>query len=211
MVDDQALVRAALAALVDGARGMEVVALAVNADDAIRTAVAASPDVVLLDMVMPGRSALDAARIIPQRRPEAKVILLDEFPLDTHLRRALRVGVAGYLTKHDTFAEIERAIRSAAAGRQAFTPHVAARLIATPLGLRVDSAKGEGLLATLTPREIEVLVCLARGLSVKQCARVLSIAMSTADNHKASLMNKLKLHKSADLTRFAIRHGLVPE
>jgi DNA-binding NarL/FixJ family response regulator len=123
----------------------------------------------------------------------------------------LRVGVAGYMTKHDTFAEIERALRAVAAGRQAFTPHVAARLVSTPAGLRVDSAKGEGLLATLTPREIEVLGCLARGFSVKQCAKMLSIAPSTADNHKASLMNKLTLHKTADLTRFAVRHGLVPD
>jgi len=151
LVDDQALVLEGMAALVSGSRGMEVVATAANVEDAIRSALGTSPDVVLLDMVMPGRSSLDAARIIPERRPDTKVILLDEFPLDTHLRHALRLGVAGYLTKHDTFAEIERALRAVAEGRQAFTPHVAARLISTPLGLRVDSGKGEGLLAALTP------------------------------------------------------------
>jgi DNA-binding NarL/FixJ family response regulator len=127
------------------------------------------------------------------------------------LRQALRSGVAGYLTKHDSFGEIEKAVRAVHAGRQAFSPHVSARLVSTPLGLRVDSSGGEGLLATLTPREIEVLVCLARGASVKQCAELLSIATSTADNHKSSLMHKLGVHKSADLTRFALRHGLVTE
>ncbi len=211
LVDDQALVREGLARLVSAARGMQVVATAANIDDAIRRAVATSPDVVLLDLVMPGRGALDAARAIRQRRPNTKIILIDEFPLDTHLRSALRLGVAGYLTKHDSFGEIEKAVRAVHAGRQAFSPHVAARLVSTPLGLRVDSTRSEGLLATLTPREIEMLVCLALGGSVKQCAELLSISPNTADNHKSSLMYKLGVHKSADLTRFALRHGLVTE
>jgi DNA-binding NarL/FixJ family response regulator len=145
------------------------------------------------------------------RCPNAKTILLDERSIDPHVREALRVKATGYLTKIQPCQQIENALRRAARGERVFAPDIADRLVLSSEGVRLAADSSASPLAGLTPREMDVLVHLAQGYSVKQCAKALGIGTSTAGNHKSRLMKKLKIHKTVDLTRLAIREGLVPE
>ncbi len=144
-----------------------------------------------------------------ERAPQAKVVLLDDRPLDVNVREALRVGAAGYLTKTQSIGQIESSLRRAVRGERVFAPDVAARLVLSSDGVRLTADAAGNSLARLTPRETDVLIHLAHGMSVKQCAKALGIGTSTAGNHKSRLMKKLNVHKTVELTRLAIREGLV--
>ena len=209
LLEHQSLIQSAVAALIDAAEGMQVVATVGNVADAERAVESLRPDVVLLS-VAGEWSVFAAAARIGEQFPDVKVVLLDERSIDTNAREALRVRAAGYLTKEQPFQQIENALRRAARGERVFAPDIAARLVLSAEGVRLARDAGSGPLASLTPREMDVLVHLARGLSVKQCAKALGIGTSTAGNHKSRLMKKLRIHKTVNLTRLAMREGLVP-
>lgn len=208
LVDDQALVRNALNLLLQSAEGIEVVAATDRLDEAERLADSLQPDIVLLDIMTEAPTFESAARIMRQC-PAVKVVLLDEGPLDIHVREALRLGAAGYLTKRQPFAQLENSLHQAARGDRVFAPEIARRLVLSVDGVRLAMEKKEHPLAQLTPRETDVLIYLAQGYSVKQCAKMLGIGVSTVGNHKSRLMKKLDVHKTVDLARFAMREGLI--
>jgi DNA-binding NarL/FixJ family response regulator len=210
LVEDQILVQTGLAALIDSADAMQVVATAENLNDAIRAVRDLRPDIVLLGL--PREWGVYAAiQDLGEQFPDTKVIVLDDRSVDANVREALRVRAAGYLTKQQPFPQIEASIRRAMRGDRVFTPDIAARLVLSADGVRLDQDTAAGPLSSLTPRETDVLIHLAQGFSVKQCAKALGIGASTAGNHKSRLMKKLQVHKTVDLTRMAIREGLVPE
>jgi DNA-binding NarL/FixJ family response regulator len=208
LVDDQALIRNALNVLLQSAEGIEVVAATDRLDEAERLAGSLQPDLVLLD-IMTEAPTFECAGRIMRHSPTVKVVLLDEGPLDIHVREVLRLGAAGYLTKRQPFAQIESLLRQAARGDRVFAPEIARRLVLSVDGVRLSMERKEHPLAQLTPRETDVLIYLAQGYSVKQCAKLLGIGVSTVGNHKSRLMKKLDMHKTVDLARFAMREGLI--
>lgn len=168
------------------------------------------PDVILMVASIASRTGLDLTRRLRLRCPQAKLIILGETLVSGAVREALRLGAAGYVIVSESFSALEVAIHRVVRNQTAFPPEVDARLVATSRGLRITGDAHVGSLDTLTPRELEVLTHLAQGRSVKECARLLQRSMSTIDNHKSRIMKKLGVHRAVDLTRLAIREGLVP-
>jgi DNA-binding NarL/FixJ family response regulator len=141
-------------------------------------------------------------------RPRLRLVLLDDTVHDARVKAAMRLGAAGYWTKQESFAEITDRISRIAAGETVYCPSVESRLINDGAGIRLAPAASNQFRA-LTAREFELLPHLARGLSVKQVASMMSLSPSTVDNHKSRIMKKLNVHKTAELTRIAIREGVI--
>lgn len=159
------------------------------------------PDVILLDISMPLLNGIDAARQVKQIVPKAKLVFLTMHADVAYLHEALRVGASGYLLKRSAVSELATAIREVLKGRVYVTPLVA-RNLSGPL------AKGE-LSTQLTPRQREVLQLVAEGKSGKEIATILRISPKTVEFHKWSISHKLGLYSTAELTRYAIAHGIV--
>lgn len=207
LADDHGLVREAMRKLLDLEADMTVVASVANAEEAVREAIDKQPDIVLMDIDMPGLYCFDAARTIQRRSPKTRVLMLSAFFHDRYIEQALAVQAAGYVTKSEPPETVKQAIRAAVAGRTYFSPEVQARVVADSQGVRLAQPTTTRV-ATLTDREIEVLRYLARGMSAQEVARTMHISVKTVDRHKANLMNKLDIHDRVELARFAIREGL---
>ena len=209
IVDEHVLCCAGLAALFRRARNIKVVATANEPDEAVKLSTQYGPDVVLMDAALPDQGAFRIAERILTSCPEVRVVFIDDSVCPTSVCEAVRVGGAGYWTKHATLEEITEAVRRAAVGGLTFCPAVRSQVVRDADGLRFDPAQGNGVLGRLSRREIELLAHLASGLCVKECAQRMRLADNTAKNYKSRLMKKLKVHKAADLTRLAVREGLV--
>jgi len=210
LVDDQALVRTALAELIQAADQMEVVASTGNLQEAVRYAAALRPDVVLLD-VLSGEDPFAGACDISVCCPDAKIIMIDDVPSDANARESLRVNASGYLTKLQPFSQLAAAVLEVARGQRIFAPEIAHRLIHSADGLQLPASERDSPFADLTPREMDVMFCLVEGKSVKQSAESLGIGPSTVGNHKSRLMKKLGVHKTIELVHLVIREGLLPK
>ncbi len=210
VVESQTLVQKALAMLINSIDGLQVVGTAATIDEGAAVAERLRPEVVLMSIAGEW-GVFAAAQKINKRSPSTHVILLDERTLDANARETLRVGASGYLTKAQPDHQIENALRRAASGERVFAPEIAARLVLSADSVRLARDTSGSPLSKLTPREFDVLIHLAQGYTVKQCAKVLGIGTSTAGNHKSRLMKKLNVHKTVDLTRIAIREGVVPD
>lgn len=210
LADDHALVRETLARWLAKSDSINVIAQVSNSDDAITIAAREGPDIVVLDINMPGGDVFEAARIIRIRSPKSKIIFLSAFHLDRYIEQALASGALGYVTKGESPETLERAIRAVASGGVYFSPDVQARIVIDVSGPRlVDTAHTRTRTSTLTPRELEVLRYLATGLSKKEIADKLDLSIGTINNHAANLMRKLDIHDRVKLTHFAIREGLI--
>ncbi|NGX17387.1 response regulator transcription factor [Wenzhouxiangella sp. XN24] len=208
LADDHAMLREMLAEHLAAEPDMEVVAVVPNAAAALEAALAESPDLVVLDIDMPGLSPFHVARRIHAERPATRVVFLSAYLRDHYVQQALDAGAAGYLVKDETPEAIVQGLRMAARGRTAFSPAVRARLSIGREGVTFSGASGTRL-ALLTPRETETLRYLASGLSRKEIARTMGISNKTVEQHCEHLMHKLDIHDRVELTRFAIREGLL--
>ncbi len=141
--------------------------------------------------------------------PHWRVVLVADNLNDMQIQRAIQAKFSGVLSKNQPLYQIEAAIDSAARGERCFSPEISQRLIFSAAGLRLMKNEQDDPLASLTPREFEVLVCVARGESVKNTAARLGISASTVDNHKSRMMRKLRVHKAVELAQLAIRAGLL--
>lgn len=207
LADDHALVRETLFRWLTNA-GITVVAQVSNSDDAISVASREEPDIVVLDINMPGGDVFESARTIRIRSPRSKLIFLSGFQPDRYIAQALAVGALGYVSKGESPESLERAIRAVAAGGVYFSPEVQSRIVIDVDGPRLlEAARTRS--STLTPREVEVLRLLALGLSKKEIADKLDLSIGTVNNHAANLMRKLDIHDRVKLTHFAIREGLI--
>lgn len=207
LADDHALVRESLGNWLRAAGDIKVTAEVGSADEAVAIAVRDRPDVVLLDIDMPGLLAFDAVRTIRSRCPETRVVMLSGFFNDRYIEDALAAEASGYMTKSEPPQAVVQAIRTVAAGGVYFSPEVQSRIVVDSNGARLG---GEGVTraSTLTPRELEVLRYVARGLSKKDIASIMHLSVKTVDNHSTSLMTKLNIHDRVELARYAIREGL---
>jgi DNA-binding NarL/FixJ family response regulator len=205
LADDHALIRAGLRTLLSSL-GYRVVAEASNGNEALKLIELHVPDIVLMDIAMPGMSGLEATRRVRQEFPTVRVIILSMFANAEYARQALHAGAAGYLLKNSRIAEVEIAINAAMQGETYLSPAVA-KFIAADYSRR---GSGEtSALERLTPRQLEILQMIAEGLSRKEVADKLSISVKTFDTYRAQLMKQLDIHDTASLVRFAIQMGLV--
>ena len=207
LADDHILVRDVLGERLGREPRLSVVAKAIDAEEAVRLAVAHSPDIVLMDIDMPGLICFDAAQRIMALQPKTHIIFLSAFFNDRYIEQALRVKARGYVTKREPPEVVIAAVHQVADGGVFFSDDVRARMVVGVDEVRL-AGDGATLSSTLTPREIEVLRYVARGLSKKEIATTMSISVKTIENHCGSLMGKLGIHDRVVLTRFAIREGL---
>jgi len=207
VVDDHALVRCAIAEQLQHESDLTVVACARNGEEAILLAREHAPDVVVLDIDMPGMVGFDAARMIKEERPATQIVFLTAFLHDRYIEQALQVKAMGYVTKREAISTLVHAIREVAAGGAYFSPDVQARMVIDGDNVTLPD-HSRSRLSTLTSREIEILRYIAQGLPKKDIAGALQLSPKTVDRHTENLMHKLDLHDRVELTRFAIREGL---
>lgn len=206
IVDDHAVVREGLRTFLALQEGIEVVGEAADGEQAVRQAVELAPDVILMDLVMPGLDGVGAMRALRDRAPNTRVIVLTSFLDDDRLLPALQSGAAGYLLKDVEPSELARAVRSACADEALIDPTVAARLLRRlgEGGPRLGAPEPE----QLTRREREVLELVALGHSNKRIALELGIAEKTVKTHVGHLLAKLGVTDRTQAALLAVRHGL---
>ena len=200
LADDQALVRGALAALLDLEADIEVVAQVGRGDEVVDAARSSAAQVCLLDIEMPGLTGLEAAERLRAELPEVRLLIVTTFGRPGYVRRALDAGAAGYLFKDSAHLELIEAVRAAAAGGRRLAPEVAA-------GLKSEKAEEERPI--LSPRETEVLRLMALGHTNREAAEQLDLSVRTVETHRAHAQQKLGLSTRSDLTRYALDHGLI--
>jgi two-component system response regulator NreC len=204
IVDDHTLVRSGLRLLLEAENDVLVDDEAGDAEQAIRLARLHKPDVILLDVVMPGRSGLDAAPDILAAAPKAKILVLSMQDDPSYVRQAFTAGATGYLLKEAADDELVQAVREVAGGGRYVHPALGARLAAAEAEAR---ARAEA--DPLSEREREVLRLLALGHTNQEIAKLLFISVRTAETHRAHVMQKLRLSTRAELVRHALQQGLL--
>jgi DNA-binding NarL/FixJ family response regulator len=206
LADDHALVRAGLRALLQSLDGVEVVADVGGGHEALQAVATLQPDVVFMDIAMPGLNGLEAAERMMKQWPSVRLIMLSMYTNEDYVRQALSTGAAGYLQKGADPAELELAIKAVMRGETYLTPAVSKQVVHNYLE---QSGKKTGGLQELTPRQREVLQLIAEGHSTKDMAQRLNVSVKTIETHRTELMHRLGIHDVAGLVRYAIRIGLV--
>ncbi len=209
IVDDHGLVRDGIASILEHEPDFRVIGSAASADEAMGPIIEHRPDIVLMDIDMPGVSCFDAIQIIRSRAEHTRVILVTAHEHDEYLEQALKVKANGYVLKNEGMVALVKAIRDVMKGRLHFSPEIMNRLVVQEgQDLRLENPP-KSRLSMLSPRERELLRVLAKGLSLKEAASVLGISYKTADKQKASIMAKLDIHDRVELARYAIREGMI--
>ena len=209
VADDHALLRQALRMLLESQPGLEVVGEATNGRDAVDTAERLLPDVVLMDMVMPGLNGIDATRQILKRAPSTRVLILTAYLEDERLLQALRAGASGYVVKNSDLEELLLAIQSVYRGNTYFSATVSAEISVNEVMLQAKQTDGRTGYDLLTNREREVLQLIARGYLYKEIAARLHLSVKTVESHVSNVLRKLQLSSRHELTRWATQHRLV--
>lgn len=202
LVDDHLAVLEALAARFESA-GFRVVETLDSARGIIGVCQKAKPDAVLLDISMPGPSPFELVARIQGVSPATKVLFLSAYTSDQYVDQALRSGADGYLTKGQRFDELVKGVKQALSGERYWSPDVADRF------WKVQGQAPVSRLSTLTPRETEILTYLAQGMNCDDLAKQLGLSRKTVEKHQYHLRDKLRIYNAGELTRFAIREGLI--
>lgn len=207
LVDDHLMLVDSLVSRFHRDTDIEVVGTATNADEGLSLILETEPDVVILDVELPGRGSFDIAEEISSRLKNTKMIFLTGYLSDIFIELALRVNAVGYLLKGEPIESLIHAIKKAARGEYCFSQSVQERLIYDQKKNRY-SIQSQSMLTSLTSRQIEVLRHLARGKSVKEVARSMHLSEKSIDSHKYRIMHKLGIHDRVELARYSIREGL---
>jgi DNA-binding NarL/FixJ family response regulator len=209
LAEDHAIVRQGLCALLNADGDFRIVGEACNGREAVEMAHTLKPAVILMDIAMPVLNGLEATRQILTADASARVVILSAHSDQAYIDRMRTAGVAGFLEKQTSAEVLTHAIREVVKGRTFFSPSIAKRLVAGANAprdrdgiLKVDASR-------LTPRESEVLQLVAEGAANKQVASALGISIKTVEKHRQHLMDKLNIHDTAGLTRYAIAEGVV--
>jgi two-component system response regulator NreC len=207
LADDHAVVRRGVRDLLESEEGFSVVAEASDGLEAVQLTARLKPDVLVLDLMMPGLSGLEVLRIVPQRSPETRVVVLSMHNNNAFIAATLTNGATGYVLKGGSEKDVVCAVREAAEGRRFLSPPVTE----VAIDAYIEQAKAGSFdpHETLTVREREVLQLAAEGKTSTEIAGRLHISPRTVENHRANLMRKLGLQNQSELVRHAVRHGLI--
>jgi len=205
LADDHSLVRAGLRSLVE-MLGHTVVAEAGDGHEALRLIEKHQPDAAMLDITMPGLNGFELATRVVAVSPSTRVLILSMHADPAYVSQALRNGVAGYLLKGGTTDELRVALDAVARGDKFLSPSISKQVVD---GYLKNTEPNADPLATLTPRQREILQSIAEGRSTKEIAAVLEVSVKTVETHRAQIMDRLGIHDVAGLVRFAIRTGVI--
>lgn len=208
VVDDHAVVREGIRSVLERQPGFEVVGEAGDGATALKLAQSTAPDVVVLDVSMPGGSGLRTAAELRTQVPEARVLILSMHDNAEYVLEAVRAGASGYLLKDSAATDLRRAVTAVHGGEAYYSGAVEAQLTAAKRG-EIDRESRAGKLGMLSGREREVLARIARGLTNKEIGTELGISHRTVETHREGLMRKLRIHTVAGLTKFALEMGVV--
>lgn len=209
LADDHAVVRQGLRTLLEAEGDIEVVAEAQTGREAVKLAKKLCPAIIVMDIAMPLLNGLEAARQILKALPGARIIILSAYNDDEYVKQVVQLGASGYLIKQASADVLARAIREVDKGKKFFSPSILKRLES----LQPEALDRTGLLkkknVRLSPREMEVIQLVAEGKANKQIADELGISIKTVEKHRQHLMEKLSIHDTAGLTRYAIAAGII--
>ncbi|MBW1838294.1 MAG: response regulator transcription factor [Deltaproteobacteria bacterium] len=207
VADDHTILRQGIKALLDNLEEIEVVGEAKDGREAIKAIEELSPDVILMDIAMPGLNGLEATRRIKKKFPKTKVVVLTMHTNEEYIFQILNAGADGYLVKETAFQDLISAINSVHRGEAFMSPSISKKVMTD----YIQRAQGEERVGfdTLTTREREILQLVAEGNSNKKIAEVLFISPKTVETHRAHIMDKLNIHDRAGLIKYAIRKGMI--
>jgi DNA-binding NarL/FixJ family response regulator len=208
IADDHAIVRDGVRALLALSEDITVVGEAANGQQAIELARSLAPDVILMDIAMPGLGGLEATLEIRKDNPQAKILVLTQYEDREYIRRFLKAGVSGYVLKKAAGSELTSAIRAVSRGGLVLDPDVAREAMREQVGSATPGRAADPY-ETLTDREKQVLKLVAEGHSNKEVAELLDISVKTAMSHREHIMQKLDLHSRTDLIKFALQQGVI--
>ena len=208
IADDHGLMREGVKALLAATEDLEVVGEAEDGEEAIREVRRLEPDVVLMDVAMPGLGGLEATLVIRKEKPDVKILVLTQYDDREYVSRFLKAGVSGYVLKKAVAAELVAAIRAVARGGLVLDPEIA-RDALNERGPEAFPDQVEDPYESLTDREKQVLKLVAEGGSNKEIAETLGISVKTAMAHREHLMEKLGVHSRTELIKFALRRGVI--
>ena len=206
LADDHAVVRRGLRFVLDAQPDLEVVAEASDGAQAVELAATADAHLAVLDVAMPRMTGLQAAAELTCQRPQLKVLILSMYDSEQYLFEALRAGASGYVLKSAADRDLVEACRAAMRGESFLYPGAVSALVGDYLDRRGDEAKG---FDPLTPRELEILKLIAEAHTSKEIAETLFISVKTVERHRANILEKLAMRDRVELTRYAIRRGLI--
>lgn len=209
VVDDHEIAREGVRARLELEDDLDILAECETADDVIPLCEKHAPQIVLMDVDMPGSDPFTMIADLRRMNPEVRVIMLSAYARDGYIDAAVQSGAWGYLSKTDSFDHIIKAVRKVTSGQFAYPPEVLERFELVDGHFRPKCGTTGTPVSTLTPRELEVMRLIAKGLSTKEIAAVLHRSAKTIDAHRTSLMKKLQIDDRVELTRYAIREGLV--
>jgi two-component system, NarL family, response regulator NreC len=208
LAEDHTIVREGLRALLDGRDDVVVIAEADNGHDAVAAARQHRPDVIVMDLNMPGLNGVDATKVIRESHPETHILILSMYSTEEHVRPAIRAGAEGYLLKGSGLSDLVAAIKAVATGNAFFSPQVA-KIVLDDTRRTARTGVSEKAGTDLTPREREILKLVAEGWSSPEIAQKLDLSVKTVEGHRGRIMSKLDTKNVAGLVRHAIRLGLV--
>jgi DNA-binding NarL/FixJ family response regulator len=208
LADDHTLIRAGLRLVVDQEPEFTVVGEAADGRQAVALAQQLKPDIVVMDVGMPGLNGIEACRQIRENLPDTQVVMLSMHSDEGYVLRALKAGARAYLLKDSAEADLARAIRAASEGKSFFSPAVGKVLLEDYMR-KLERTGAEDSYELLSPREREILQLVAEGKSSKEIAHLLNLSVHTVETHRARVMQKLNLRGIPELTLYAVRKGII--
>jgi DNA-binding NarL/FixJ family response regulator len=206
IADDHKIIREGLCGLLEKEEDLQIIAQAQDGRETIELVKKHSPDVIIMDIGMPGLNGIEATRHIASEYPKVKIIALSMHSDKKFVKEMLKAGASGYLLKNCAFEELDKAVRIVSSGKTYLSPSIADVIVDNYV--RTSSESASTVFSVLSNREREVLQLLAEGRNTKQIARDLHVSPKTIETHRSKIMQKLDIDNIADLTKYAIREGL---
>lgn len=210
IVDDHEVVRDGLKNILTSLDNISIAGEAGNGEDAVKMYISLKPDLVIMDISMPGMNGIEATRVIKEKDPDARILILTMHDNQEYLNQIIRSGAKGFILKNTDKEELLDAVKTVAAGDNFFSKDISKLIIDNYIRTAKETEKNDGYKEVpLTKREIEILKLIASGYSNQEIANILYISYNTVDTHRKNIMHKLSIKNTAGLVRYAIEKGLI--